>query len=66
MLMAPFVGGRSETHRRTALNTIERPWDGNEVWLITAGAAIFAACFPAGTRPFSALYFAAAGDPCSV
>lgn len=59
MLMAPFahVGmGDPETHRRTALNTIGPVWDGNEVWLITAGAAIFAA-FPGWyAAVFSALY----------
>ncbi|WP_049959551.1 cytochrome d ubiquinol oxidase subunit II [Mycobacterium tuberculosis] len=59
MLMAPFahVGmGDPETHRRTALNTIGPVWDGNEVWLITAGAAIFAA-FPGWyATVFSALY----------
>jgi cytochrome d ubiquinol oxidase subunit II len=36
---------RSETQRRVMLNTIGPVWDGNEVWLITAGAATFAA-FP--------------------
>src|ERR1700755_1248508 len=48
MLMEPLarVGtGDPETHRRAALNTIGPVWDGNEVWLITAGAAMFAA-FP--------------------
>ncbi|CML76729.1 cytochrome D ubiquinol oxidase subunit II [Mycobacterium tuberculosis] len=59
MLMAPFahVGmGDPETHRRTALNTIGPVWDGNEVWLITAGAAILAA-FPGWyATVFSALY----------
>jgi cytochrome bd ubiquinol oxidase subunit II len=39
-----FVG-RDETGRRTVINTIGPLWDGNEVWLIVAGAAIFAA-FP--------------------
>src|SRR6201988_197293 len=48
MLMEPFahVGiGDPETHRRAALNTIGPVWDGNEVWLIVAGASMFAA-FP--------------------
>ena len=30
-------------------------WDGNEVWLLVAGGATFAA-FPSGTRPFSGFY----------
>jgi cytochrome d ubiquinol oxidase subunit II len=36
---------RGNTQRRVMLNTIGPIWDGNEVWLITAGAATFAA-FP--------------------
>ncbi|BBY08566.1 cytochrome d ubiquinol oxidase subunit II [Mycobacterium noviomagense] len=59
MLMEPLarVGtGDRETHRRAALNTIGPVWDGNEVWLITAGAAMFAS-FPAWyATVFSALY----------
>lgn len=53
----PFIG-RSETDRRVEINTIGPWWDGNEVWLIVAGAAMFAA-FPGwyGTM-FSALYLA--------
>lgn len=35
----------NDTRRRVALNTIGPVWDGNEVWLITAGGALFAA-FP--------------------
>jgi cytochrome bd-type quinol oxidase subunit 2 len=50
--------GRNESERRVAINTIGPWWDGNEVWLIVAGASMFAA-FPAwyGTM-FSALYLA--------
>jgi cytochrome d ubiquinol oxidase subunit II len=40
-----LVRARSENDRRVMLNTIGPVWDGNEVWLITAGAAMFAA-FP--------------------
>lgn len=40
----PFLG-KSDTERRMVLNTIGPHWDGNEVWLITAGGAMFAA-FP--------------------
>ncbi|WP_156761374.1 cytochrome d ubiquinol oxidase subunit II [Microbacterium karelineae] len=47
---------RDERERRTMLNTIGPVWDGNEVWLITAGAAMFAA-FPLWYASlFSALY----------
>ena len=52
-----FVG-RSETARRVAINTIGPWWDGNEVWLVVAGAAMFAA-FPGWyATMFSALYLA--------
>ena len=59
MLMAPFgmVGeGDSETRRRAVLNTIGPVWDANEVWLITAGAAMFAAFPNWYATVFSALY----------
>ena len=50
--------GRSETNKRVAINTIGPWWDGNEVWLIVAGAAMFAA-FPGWyATMFSALYLA--------
>src|SRR5436305_7151338 len=50
--------GRNETERRVAINTIGPWWDGNEVWLIVAGAALFAA-FPGWyATMFSALYLA--------
>jgi cytochrome bd ubiquinol oxidase subunit II len=47
--MLHAVVGRDEPGRRAAIGTIGPLWDGNEVWLIVAGAAMFAA-FPAGTR----------------
>jgi len=43
MLMRGFA--RNNTERRVLLNTVGPVWDGNEVWLVTAGAATFAA-FP--------------------
>ena len=43
-ILLPFLG-RSDTDRRTMINTIGPVWDGNEVWLLTAGGATFAA-FP--------------------
>jgi cytochrome bd ubiquinol oxidase subunit II len=50
--------GRTETERRVVINTIGPWWDGNEVWLIVAGAALFAA-FPGWyATMFSALYLA--------
>src|SRR3954447_17234705 len=50
------VIGRDEPERRAAISTIGPVWDGNEVWLIMAGAATFAA-FPAGDATlFSGFY----------
>jgi cytochrome bd ubiquinol oxidase subunit II len=50
--------GRDEAGRRAAINTIGPLWDGNEVWLIVAGAAMFAA-FPGWyATMFSGLYLA--------
>lgn len=37
--------GKTDTERRAMINTIGPHWDGNEVWLLTAGGATFAA-FP--------------------
>ena len=50
------VAGRDDAGRRAAINTIGPLWDGNEVWLIVAAAAIFAA-FPGWyATMFSGLY----------
>src|SRR5690606_40776969 len=43
-ILVPFVG-RDDVDRRVAINTIGPFWDANEVWLITAAGAMFAA-FP--------------------
>lgn len=43
-MLLPFIG-KSENERRAMINTIAPVWDGNEVWLLTAGGATFAA-FP--------------------
>ncbi|MGD0708714.1 MAG: cytochrome d ubiquinol oxidase subunit II [Anaerolineaceae bacterium] len=43
-ILLPFLG-KDDPQRRMIINTIGPHWDGNEVWLITAGGATFAA-FP--------------------
>jgi len=43
-MLLPFLG-KNDRQRRVLINTIGPHWDGNEVWLITAGGATFAA-FP--------------------
>ncbi|WP_423184382.1 cytochrome d ubiquinol oxidase subunit II [Arthrobacter sp. NyZ413] len=54
MLMKLFA--RNNTDRRVLLNTVGPVWDGNEVWLLTAGGATFAA-FPRWYASlFSTLY----------
>ena len=47
---------RNQQQRRLILNSIGPVWDGNEVWLITAGAAIFAAFPNWYASLFSGLY----------
>jgi cytochrome bd ubiquinol oxidase subunit II len=59
MLMEFFghaAKGDREQHRRAALNTIGPVWDGNEVWLITAAGAMFAAFPGMYATVFSGLY----------
>jgi cytochrome bd-type quinol oxidase subunit 2 len=56
-MLHSFVS-KSELERRIIVNTIGPIWDGNEVWLIVGGAAIFAA-FPAWyATMFSTFYLA--------
>ncbi len=43
-ILLPFLG-KGDTERRMIINTIGPFWDGNEVWLVAAGGALFAA-FP--------------------
>lgn len=53
----PFLG-KNDRERRMIINTIGPHWDGNEVWLITAGGAMFAA-FPSWYATlFSGFYIA--------
>ncbi|RAV09365.1 cytochrome d ubiquinol oxidase subunit II [Mycolicibacterium sp. GF69] len=58
MLMGMFgrTGDDPERRRRAVLNTIGPVWDGNEVWLITAGGAMFAAFPDWYATMFSGLY----------
>ncbi|HOE95898.1 MAG TPA: cytochrome d ubiquinol oxidase subunit II [Candidatus Sumerlaeota bacterium] len=47
---------RGDTERRLLINAIGPVWDGNEVWLVTAGGALFAAFPHAYATAFSAFY----------
>ncbi len=52
------VIGKTDNERRVMLNTVGPHWDGNQVWFITAGGAIFAAWPVVYATAFSGLYFA--------
>ncbi|WP_101927132.1 MULTISPECIES: cytochrome d ubiquinol oxidase subunit II [Luteimonas] len=55
--LLPFVA-RTETERRIVVNTIGPVWEGNQVWLILGGGAIFAAFPPLYAVSFSGFYLA--------
>ncbi|MFP1867151.1 cytochrome d ubiquinol oxidase subunit II [Lonsdalea quercina] len=50
--------GRSDVERRVMINSIAPHWDGNQVWLITAGGALFAAWPMVYAAAFSGFYVA--------
>jgi len=50
--------GKTDTERRVMLNTVGPHWDGNQVWFITAGGAIFAAWPVVYAVAFSGFYWA--------
>jgi cytochrome d ubiquinol oxidase subunit II len=56
-ILLPFLG-RNDSDRRVIINTIGPFWDGNEVWLITAGGAMFAAFPHWYATMFSGFYLA--------
>jgi cytochrome d ubiquinol oxidase subunit II len=56
-MLHPFLG-RSDGDKRVLINTVGPVWDGNEVWLITAGGATFAAFPTTYALMFSYLYTA--------
>ena len=55
--LLPFIG-KTNSDRRVMINSIAPHWDGNQVWLITAGAALFAAWPLVYATSFSSLYVA--------
>ncbi len=52
------VVGKTDDERRVMINAIAPHWDGNQVWLVTAGGAIFAAWPPVYAASFSGFYLA--------
>jgi cytochrome d ubiquinol oxidase subunit II len=55
--LLPFLG-KTDDERRVIINTVGPHWDGNQVWFITAGGAIFAAWPAVYAAAFSGFYIA--------
>ena len=56
-VLSPFLA-RTDGERSLVRRAIGPVWDGNEVWLLTAGGALFAAFAPAYATTFSGFYLA--------
>jgi cytochrome d ubiquinol oxidase subunit II len=56
-MLLPFIG-KKDVERRAIINSIGSTWDGNEVWLLTAGGATFAAFPEWYATMFSGFYLA--------
>ncbi|WP_159566550.1 cytochrome d ubiquinol oxidase subunit II [Budvicia diplopodorum] len=56
-ILVPIIG-KTNTERRIMINSIAPHWDGNQVWLITAGGALFAAWPMVYATAFSGFYVA--------
>ncbi|WP_426445264.1 cytochrome d ubiquinol oxidase subunit II [Siccibacter colletis] len=56
--MLSRIIGRNDVERRIMVNSIAPHWDGNQVWLITAGGALFAAWPMVYAAAFSGFYVA--------
>jgi cytochrome d ubiquinol oxidase subunit II len=55
--LLPFLG-KTDEERRVIINTVGPHWDGNQVWFITAGGAVFAAWPAVYAAAFSGFYIA--------
>ncbi|TWI69788.1 cytochrome bd-I ubiquinol oxidase subunit 2 apoprotein [Pseudoduganella lurida] len=58
-ILLPFVG-RTDLERRVVINTVGPVWEGNQVWLVLGGGAIFAAWPQLYAVSFSGFYLAMA------
>jgi cytochrome d ubiquinol oxidase subunit II len=56
-ILLPFLG-KNDTERRVIINSIGATWEGNQVWFVTAGGALFAAWPMAYAVAFSGFYLA--------
>ncbi|MBL1270613.1 MAG: cytochrome d ubiquinol oxidase subunit II [Halomonas sp.] len=52
------IVGHGDEERRVMINSMAPHWDGNQVWLVTAGGALFAAWPPVYAAAFNGFYFA--------
>ncbi len=55
--LLPFIG-KTDEERRVLLNVVGPTWEGNQVWFVTAGGALFAAWPQVYATAFSGFYFA--------
>ena len=55
--LLPFMS-KNDTERRIMINAVAPHWDGNQVWLVTAGGALFAAWPIVYATAFSGFYWA--------
>lgn len=55
--LMPFLG-KTDPERQRIIDSVAPHWDGNQVWLITAGAGLFAAWPPVYGAAFSGMYLA--------
>lgn len=55
--LLPFLG-KDDNERRVMINSVAPHWDGNQVWLITGGGAMFAAWPMMYATAFSGFYWA--------
>ena len=56
-ILLPFIA-KTDAERRIVVNTVGATWEGNQVWFITAGGAMFAAWPLVYAASFSGFYFA--------
>jgi cytochrome d ubiquinol oxidase subunit II len=56
-ILLPFIG-KNDEERRIIVNTVGATWEGNQVWFVTAGGAMFAAWPLVYAASFSGFYFA--------
>jgi len=64
-MLLPFLG-KTDLERRVIINSIGPTWEGNQVWFVTAGGALFAAWPMVYAVSFSGMYFALLATLCAM